>query len=323
MTRADYGDATGEYLALRTSCGVVEGVHDLVWVRGPDTVRFLDGLLSRALDRLDSGSAGRSLLLSPQGKLRATLWCLVGDEEVGLVADAGRGDVIVEDLNRFKIRVDVDIIKGDAVVDVWGPTASAVLESAGISPPDAEKWTRRDGGIVASLPFQRSSLPRYVMTGVGVADLAAAGAVRAGGAATTAVRIEVGEPVTGVDLDERTIPQEADVVDGSVDFDKGCYLGQELVARIDSRGHVNRHLRGIVVDTNVLPPQGAEVRVDDATVGRLSSVAESLELRAPIALALIRREVQPGSRVVLHWDGGEAGARVEALPLDGIVPDPA
>lgn len=323
MTRADHGDATGEYLALRTSCGVVEGAHDLVWVRGPDTVRFLDGLLSRAVDRLGAGSAGRSLLLSPQGKLRATLWCLVGEEEVGLVADAGRGDVVVEDLNRFKIRVDADITPGDEVVDVWGPTASAVLARAGISPPDTAAWRHTGNGIVAALPFQRSSLPRYVVTGVGAADLVAAGAVRAGGAAATAVRIEVGEPVTGVDLDERTIPQEADVVDGAVDFDKGCYLGQELVARIDSRGHVNRHFRGVVVDTNVLPPHGAEVTVDDTTVGRLTSVAESLELRAPIALALVRREVEPGARVVLRWDGGEAGARIQELPLDRVLPDPA
>jgi folate-binding protein YgfZ len=123
--------------------------------------------------------------------------------------------------------------------------------------------------------------------------------------------------MVGVDIDERTIPQEAGVVDGAVSFTKGCYLGQELVARIDSRGHVNRNLRGIVVSSAVLPPLGAEVTADGKPVGVITSVGESLDLRAPVALALVRREVEPDAEVDVTWEGGHAKATVKELPLIG------
>ncbi len=119
----------------------------------------------------------------------------------------------------------------------------------------------------------------------------------------------------GVDVDERTIPQEAGVVEETVSFTKGCYLGQELVARIDSRGHVNRLLRGVVIETNVLPPEGAGLWMDDRQVGAITSVAESLTVRAPVGLALVRREVSPGDRVEVRWDQGTAPAMVSELPL--------
>lgn len=315
----DFGDVTGEYLALRSSAGIVSEAHDLVWVRGPDTVRFLDGLLSRAVARLAPGTAGRSLLLSPQGKLRATLWLLAGGEdEVGIVTDRGRGAVVVEDLNRFRIRVDAEIAaEPSAMLGLWGPASAAVLEQAGQPAPEVERWSRSDeGALVAALPFARSSLPRFAIVGVQEELLVSAGATRAGTVAATAVRIEVGEPLMGVDLDEKTIPQEAGVVDGAVDFDKGCYLGQELVARIDSRGHVNRLLRGVVFSTNVLVPPMSDVFYDGKTVGAVTSVGESLELRAPVGLALVRREVEPGTTVAVRWQGGEAAATVTAVPLD-------
>ncbi|MFQ5948828.1 MAG: YgfZ/GcvT domain-containing protein, partial [Acidimicrobiia bacterium] len=143
-----------------------------------------------------------------------------------------------------------------------------------------------------------------------------AGARPAGSLAITAVRVEAGEPKMGVDVDERTIPQEAGLTDAAVAFDKGCFLGQELVARIDSRGRVNRHLRGIVIGESVLPPASAELVVEDKVVGTISSVAESLELRAPVALGLVRREVEPGDEVEVRWGGGSARAQVRRLPLD-------
>ncbi len=143
-----------------------------------------------------------------------------------------------------------------------------------------------------------------------------AGAMAAGRLAADAVRIEAGEPLMGVDVDEGTIPQESGLVPEAVAFDKGCYLGQELVARIDSRGHVNRHLRGVKLGSNVLPPSGAELWSGDRPVGAVSTVAESLELRAPVALALVRREVEPGETVEVRWEGGTAPAQVLELPLD-------
>jgi folate-binding protein YgfZ len=131
-----------------------------------------------------------------------------------------------------------------------------------------------------------------------------------------AVRIECGVPKMGAELTESTIPAEAGqwIVAESVSFTKGCYTGQELVARIDSRGgNVPRHLRGVVIDGDPAPV-GATVVVDGAEVGTLTSVGRSPDL-GPIALAYVARKVEPPAGVVVRWDGGELAARVEALPL--------
>jgi folate-binding protein YgfZ len=142
------------------------------------------------------------------------------------------------------------------------------------------------------------------------------GATRIGHLAATTIRIEAGEPQMGVDVDEGTIPQETGLVAETVDFAKGCYLGQELVARIESRGHVNRHLRGLLVHDAIIPPRGAVVSDDDKELGLVTSTGESFELRAPVALAMIRREAEPGDAVRLEWNGGSTNATVQPLQLD-------
>jgi folate-binding protein YgfZ len=142
------------------------------------------------------------------------------------------------------------------------------------------------------------------------------GAVAVSADAYEALRIEAGVPRMGTELDESTIPAATGLVERSVSFTKGCYTGQELVARIDARGgNVPRRLRGVVVSGNVLPPPGAVVAAGDKEVGALTSVGESLERRAPVALAYVQRSVEPPAEVVVRWQGGEAPATVEALPL--------
>lgn len=316
-----FGDVTGEYLALRTGAGLVVGWHDLVWVRGPDTVRFLDGLISQAVTPMEPGSVARSLLLTPQGKLRAPHLVLRGEDEVGLLTDRGVGAVAVADLLRFRFRVDASVDADPRpVVEVWGPEAVRVVAEV-VDVTVTDGWAAHGEAVVASAPFAHVRLPRIVTLGVPAGELVAAGAVRCGRLAADAVRIEAGEPIMGVDIDEKTIAQEADLVADAVDFTKGCYLGQELIARIDSRGHVNRVLRGVRVTTNVLPPVGSEIvptgaEAEGKVVGVLTSIAESLTLSAPVGLALVRREIDPGAEVTLRWTGGKTPAVVEALPLD-------
>jgi folate-binding protein YgfZ len=314
---ATYGDVTGEYLALRREAGFVSGSHDLVWAAGGDTVSFLDGLLSQDIDGIAAGESADALLLAPQGKLRATLRALRGADRVGLIADRNRGDVVLGDLTRFKLRVDVDLA-ADArpQATIWGPHAAQALGRLGLPVPGPAGWSDADGRLVAALPLRRVALPRFFVAGIDADEAAAAGVRPVGDLAAAAVRIEAGEPAAGADIDEGTIPQEADLVATGVDFDKGCYLGQELVARIDSRGRVNRILRGVVVTDSVIPPPGAEILWEGKAIGSLGTVGESLHLRAPVALALVRREPGPGTAVVLRWEGGSAGASIEELPLD-------
>lgn len=307
MSRDSYGDVTGEYRALQEQAGVVEGRHELVRVAGPDAETFLDSLLSQDLAGLAEGTVVRSLLLGPRGKLRALLWVRRAEHEFLLVSDSGTAATVAGDLTRFKLRVDVTIAEPEPVVDLIGPTAARVLTAAA---SDLTAGTDR-----TAIPAALGVLDRWFVIGVPAGELVAAGATRAGLLAHTAVRVEQGEPVMGIDVDESTIPQEAGVVPAAVSFTKGCYLGQELVARIDSRGHVNRHLRGLVLTENALPPTGSEVVADEQAVGAITSLSESLQVGAPIGLGLIRREVELGTRVLVNWPGGSAGAEVRQLPL--------
>jgi folate-binding protein YgfZ len=132
------------------------------------------------------------------------------------------------------------------------------------------------------------------------------------GAALEVARIEAGIPHMGAELNEKTIPAETGLVPRTVSFTKGCYTGQELVARIDSRGgHVPRHLRLVTLDT--LAPVGATVFSEDKKAGALTSVAAHPRGGA-VGLAYLSRDVDPPSPVTISWDGGETAGRAESLP---------
>ena len=307
-----FGDVTAEYLALRNGAGLVADYHDVVSVHGSDAESFLQSIISQDLDALPEGGVTRSLLLGPEGKLRAILWVLKGKDELLLVTDRGQGEVVAAELARYRFRVDavIEPLSGE-ITGLWGPSSGAVLERADLVAPDG--WDRSGDHLIARVPL--GPLDRFLMVGADEAALEEAGARRVGSLAVDAVRVEAGEPVMGRDVDDKTIPQESGLVPETVSFTKGCYLGQELVARIDSRGHVNRLLRGVVVGTNLLPPEGAELFTETRPVGRITSIAESPTLRAPVGLALVRREVDAGDPVEIRWEGGAAPAVVRELPL--------
>ncbi|MCJ7724973.1 MAG: hypothetical protein MUP76_01090 [Acidimicrobiia bacterium] len=312
MSAPSYGDVTAEYLALRTEAAVVRPGHEIVWVAGPDAVSFLDGLLSQHIAGMPVGSVSRSFLLDPRGKIASLLWVLRGTDLVGLVSDPGQGESLSAALARFRFRVDAAIEAGEPMAETWGPESGAALSGIGVDAPPG--WALIEGSLVVALPL--GPLPRFLVAEPIAARLESAGIRKAGTLASTTVRIEAGEPLTGVDVDEGTIPQETGLVVSAVSFTKGCYLGQELVARIDSRGRVNRHLRSVKLAENVIPPVGAVVVSGDLEAGVLTSVGESLALRAPVGMALLRREVEPGDRVLVQWAGGTAQATVEEVPLD-------
>jgi folate-binding protein YgfZ len=309
--RPSHGDVTAEYRALRDGAGLVAGTREVVWVDGADAIAFVDGQVSQDVAAMQPGDVARSFLLEPRGKLLALMWVLRDEGRVGLAVDAGRGEPAAEALRRFRFRVDAEIrTPPTPVVELWGRGAASVLVEAGI--PTPQGWVDDDGVAVARLG---GDPPRYAIAGADPSALVDAGALPVGSLAATAVRIEMGEPVMGIDVDESTIPHESGLVAESVSFTKGCFVGQELVARIDSRGHVNRHLRGVVISENVIPPVGAELVSGDRVVGALTSVGESLTVRAPIGLGMVRREVEPGDTVNVSWPGGGTVAEVRSLPL--------
>ena len=292
-------DVAADYAALRREVGAVWLDRDFLKVQGPDTFSFLQGQLSQDLSGLAIGDAVDSLLLQPQGKVDAMVRITrTDDEEVVIDVDGGFGTAVAERLNRFKLRVKAEVEDLD-----W--------RCLGLRGPKAHDLEPITGAVVdADWP----GLPGVDVIGIepGVPE-----DVRlCGDEAWEAARIEAGIPLMGAELTERTIPAEAGVVQRTVSFTKGCFTGQELVARIDSRGgNVPRHLRGLVVAGTALPPVGAALAVEGKEVGSLTSVAWSPGLAAPVALAYVRRDVAAPAEGEVLWDGRRVPARIETLPL--------
>lgn len=259
---------------------------EVVWFRGSDAIKFLNDLISQEIGTLDPGTVRRSLLLGPQGKLQFILWVLRGDDEVGLVTEDGRGDELVDTLNRYRIRVDVEISKEDR--DIYLIAGERTI--------DPGTWTHDGERTVADVSW--GNLPRVLHVGG-----AAPALPRIPAEAFTLARIEAGEPIMEVDVDAKTIPQETGLVPVSISFDKGCFLGQELVARLDSRGgRVNRHLRILEFDSPVAV--GTGLSSGDKEVGTATTASGTK------GLALVWREVEPGDRV----DAGGMEAIVREVP---------
>ncbi len=262
--------------------------RDLVVVRGPDATSFLQSLVSQDLDPVAVGASASSLLLQPQGKVLVSFTIGHHDgDEWWCVCEGGFGPVLTDGLNRFKIRVKVDV----------EPRATAALAVRGAAMPEHHP-------DLTVIPVAWNGLPAYDVLGtpyavdasrdaLGLPVLDADGYERA--------RIEAGVPRMGADVDDRTIPQEAGLERDAVSFTKGCFLGQELVCRIDTRGHVNRLLRRVRAEQPLAA--GAEVTAGGKTVGVVTSAAGA------VALAMLRREVEPGSEVSV--DG--VAASVEAV----------
>jgi folate-binding protein YgfZ len=296
------GELAADRHALRADVGAVWLARDFVQVAGPEAEAYLQGQLSQDVAAIATGSSAWSFLLQPQGKVDALVRVVRhAPDRFTLDVDAGFGDAVLARLHRFRLRTKADIEALDwRCLAVRGPRAHAAA-SDGLA-TDWPGWPGVDR--------------------IGSAPAVPAGVPLCGSDAYELVRIEAGIPVMGHELTERTIPAEAGpaVIERAVSFTKGCFTGQELVARIDSRGgRVPRLLRGVVTAAGPPPPRGASVEVDGAAVGALTSVAASPEGGA-VALAYVKRDITPPAAVALRWDGGESDggdspARLEELPL--------
>ncbi|MBK9181280.1 MAG: hypothetical protein IPM45_17270 [Acidimicrobiales bacterium] len=293
----------GGYATLRRDVGAVWLARDVVMVQGPDAAAFLQGQLSQDVLGLDVGASGWSFVLQPQGKVDAFVRVLrSGDHAYVLDIDGGWGEALLARLRRFLLRVQVELAPIEwRCLAIRGPRAHAVARPA-------------EGRVV--VPADWPGLPGVDLLGPSPAVPDGVAVCPLG--AYEVVRVEAGVPTMGAELTEATIPAETGLIDRAVSFTKGCFTGQELVARIDSRGgNVPRHLRGVVIGAGGVPPVGAAVVVGGAEVGRLTSVATSPERQAPVALAYVARAVVPPAEGEVVWGGGAAPASVEELPLAG------
>jgi folate-binding protein YgfZ len=289
------GEPTTTALAPRRA--VVALARDVVLVEGPDAVDYLQGQLSQDVQGLAVGSSAPSLLLQPTGKVDAWLRVTrLGEDLVALDVDTGAGDALAARLRRFLLRTKATLTPaGWTGVALRGSAVAETAVEGGHRLPAA--WPGLDGLDVLGpdgVPVPSDA------DGVEVLE---------------ALRIAAGVPAMGAEVTDATIPAELGqwLIEASVSFTKGCYTGQELVARIDSRGgRVPHPVRGLAIEGEV-PELGAAVVAGDDEVGRITSAAADAVL-GTIALAPLSRAVEPGAVVRVVSAAGEQPARVQELP---------
>jgi tRNA-modifying protein YgfZ len=292
-------DRDATYAAIHGDKVGYEEPIDVVRVSGPDALNYLQGQVSQDLGGLEPGGSVETLVLSPQGKLDGYAWVVRLDvEEAVLVSALGFGESLYERLRRFKIRV-----RADLSLEAW--------ERAVLRGPKAVPTTVEPDVFVIPVNYPGFSGADLVGTEIALPDDVPIGTDEG----FEAARIEAGVPRMGAELTEKTIPQEAGIVERTVSFEKGCYTGQELVARIDARGgRVPRRLVGLVVDGAAVSP-GDMVRFEGNDVGRVTSAAYSPRVQALVALAYLKRDVVVPCALEVVTETGTAPAEASALPL--------
>ena len=283
------------------NAAALAGTCELMWVEGPDAERFLQGLLTNDVTGLPEGGSCRALLLDSKGHISADMRVVrTGSQDFTLVTGSGHAERLVTLLDEYHFSEDVDVIGPE-------PFACVTLSD----------W---DGGPIAGADLVLPGLVPGTVDVIGVDAtpiIAASGAGQMEPGALEARRVAAGIPLFGVDFTSANLVQEAGLELTTVSFDKGCYLGQETVARLHYRGQVNRHLRGVRLGS---PGQvGAAISAGDRQVGVLTSVAES-SIYGPIGLAILRREV--GADTPLHIEGLEHPASAVDLPFQNIHKNP-
>ncbi len=286
---------------VRTTLGVIAGRRQAVIAEGPDALKFLQGQLSQDLEALAPGEESWSLVLHPQGKISA--WFRIAritHDRFVLDLDAGWADEVLTRLNRFKLRTNIEITLAPwTSFTLVGPGADQVAID-GVEHDMIASW--------AGVPVRDVFGPDL--------DIASVALPIIDEDIFTALRIEAGVPKMGSELNESTIPAAAGIVEQSVSFTKGCFTGQELVARIDSRGNnVPKRLLSIVLQGNSLPAADAEVRTSDSAIGTVTSAAFSPHLGATIALAYISRAGEVGQAVSVTVGDEVISGELRELPL--------
>jgi len=312
-------ELVSEYRVLTQDCGLVDrSERGKLALTGSDARTFLAGQVTNDVVGLQVGAGCYAAFLTHKGKMLGDLRVLAGDEPVEqLLLDTERATLqaLFDMIRRFKIGYDVELHKRtlqSGLLSLIGPRARAI---AGAEDLPADEHAHRSGEI-AGRPV------RLIATDTGVdvlcdaadtdavrAALEQAGATAVSENATEIVRVERGRPRYGGDVDDTTIPQEAGLNERAVSFTKGCYVGQETVARLFYRGKPNRHLRGLRLSEPV--QTGAELKLGERVVGHISSSVIS-PTHGAIALALVRREAAIGETIDVE---GGATAEVVELPF--------
>lgn len=325
-----YGDPRREYEAVRGAAGLCDrSYRETIWITGTDRQEFLHGMVSNDVKSLRPGEGVYAVLLTPKGKMIADLWIYCLSEACVVVTEPATATQLAQTLGRYTLTSEVTIENRSAdygMLSLFGPRSAAlacgVLGEPPTDPRELSHRTAEFNGRPVLLARSACSgeegfdllAPRSILEPLWLA-LEQSGAgnslLAVGWTALEVLRVETGIPRFGQDMDHDTIPLEAGIESRALSFTKGCYMGQEIIARIVHRGHVNRKLAGLRLAPGSAIGRGEPIFQDEEPVGRITTAVLSPRF-GPIALGYVRRELADPGRLVRI---GATSANIVALPF--------
>jgi len=335
---ADYGDWPAEYKALRETAAILDfSFRGRICLLGNDRIRFLHGQITNDVKKIPVGEGCYSALTTAKGKMESDLNVFNLPDELLLDFEPGLAEAISQRLEKFIVADDVQIIDAAphyGLLSVQGPQAAQVISLVGLGNQALEKEraiqkisdpTLGDIYLANQPRLSRPGFDVFVPANSlgAVADKLIAAAKKTGGSicgwtAFETARIEAGVPRFGADMNDTNLPMECGIEKSAMNFNKGCYIGQEVLNRVHTMGHVTKELRGLRLagDLKVLPQNGDKLFHNGKEIGYVASATKSPALDANIALGYVRREAnQIGTELTLQATGEKISAQIVELPF--------
>ena len=306
----------GQYRALREEAGYLARERTALIVRGADAAEYLQGQLTNDTEALEREEGRYAALLDRKGHLQSDMRLLhLENDEIWIDLEPGPAPGVLKHLRTYSVGRDVeveDVTERWAITSLIGPRSLQLAGFEGLGPEHAQRFREWDGTDVLAVA---TDVGLDLLTSADQAAslselLRAAGAAEVSEQAAEIIRVESGRPRFGLDMGPESMPAEAGITERAVDFEKGCYIGQEPVARLHYRGKPNRTLRGLRLSSPA--EHGDSLLLGDREVGTVGTVCLSPAL-GPIALAIVRREAAEGDRLAVG--GGGVTAEVVGLPF--------
>ena len=335
---ADYGAANAEHTALHDAVGILDfSFRSRLCLIGQDRVRFLHGQITNDVKKLRAGEGCYATITTAKGRMQSDLNVFVLPDELLLDFEPGYTTTVAQRLEKYIVADDVqvmDVAPLYGLLAVQGPASDAAIRAIGLfpdlpaNPLGSVKVADATLGEIYLMNHARLGsagfdlfVPTEALAAVAdklVAAVKGAGGCPVGWNAFEIARIEAGTPRFGADMDETNLPQECGIEAGAVSYSKGCYIGQEVLNRIHSMGHVNRRLCGLRLadDLNCLPVKGDKLFQGEKEIGYLTSAGYSPTLRANFALGYVQRALNiSGTELKLRSSAGETKVRIVATPF--------
>jgi folate-binding protein YgfZ len=333
---AHFGDAAAEYHSVRSTVGLIDLSHrGLLQFTGPDRLTFLQGMLSNDLRVLKPFDGQYATVLTQQGKVIADVRVLCSENSFYLDFWEPLEEKLLAHLNRYLVADEVEIAERSGnfrMLSLQGPKSedllrtlcsrselpAALLQHGTANLADTPIYILRashtgEAGFDLIVPFAQLAKVAWQLTDVG----GQFGARWVGEEPLNILRVEAGIPRYGIDFSEDNLLLEVDI-EHAVSFNKGCYLGQEVIERIRSRGHVNKKLCGLTLAGQRTAAAGDSILAGDKEVGKITSSVDSPALKRPIALGYVQKDFwSPGTTLAIRSEESLITATVTALPFVG------